>query len=71
MPENVLARLQPARNPDPLGNQNGEFFGKLSPQLLFSDTPRRLGKIRFWDASETDTINRTMYQIRGTTRTVT
>ena len=39
--------------------------------LLFSDTPQRLGKIRFWDASETDTIDRTMYQIRGTTSTVT
>jgi hypothetical protein len=40
-------------------------------RLLFSDTPQRLGKIRFWDASETDTIDRTMYQIRGTTSTVT
>ena len=39
--------------------------------LLFSDTPQNRGKIRFCDASETDTINRTMYQIRGTTSTVT
>jgi hypothetical protein len=39
--------------------------------VLFSDTPQRLGKIRVRDASETDTINRTMYQICGTTSTVT
>jgi len=44
---------------------------KAVVRLLFSDTPQRLGKIRFWDASETDTIDRTMYQIRGTTSTVT
>ena len=39
--------------------------------LLFSDTPQRLEKIRFWDASGTDTSNRSKYQIRGTTSTVT
>jgi hypothetical protein len=44
---------------------------RLARLLLFSDTPQRLGKIRCWDASETDTIDRTMYQIRGTTSTVT